>query len=89
MQKAGHELAKAEYAYKAALRKEVLLDRANSVPVGVINVTVYGEDTVNMLRLKRDIAQVDYDLAKELVMMLKADLKLLDNQIEREWHSDT
>jgi hypothetical protein len=85
MRKAGHELAKAEYEYKKALRKEVLLERAKETAVGVIDKIVYGEDIVGMLRLKRDIALTDYETYKELVMLLKSDLRLLDNQIAREW----
>ncbi len=85
MRKAGHDLAKAEYDYKRALRKEVLLERAKETAVGVIDKIVYGEDTVSELRLKRGIAQSDYEMYKVLVWLLQADLKLLDNQIGREW----
>jgi hypothetical protein len=85
MQKAGHELAKAEYEYKKALRQEVLMERAKETAVGVIYKIIYGEETVGMARLKRDIALTDYETYKELVMLLKADLRLLDNQIAREW----
>jgi hypothetical protein len=85
MRKAGHDLAKAEYEYKKALRKEVLIERAKETAVGVIDKIIYGEDTVGMLRLKRDVALTDYEMYKELVMLLKADLRLLDNQIAREW----
>jgi hypothetical protein len=89
MQKAGHELAKAEYAYKKALRIEVLKDRAKETPVGVIDKTVYGEDDVNLLRLKRNISRVDYEMYQEMVLLLKMELRLLDAQISREWSNDT
>jgi len=85
MRKAGHDLAQAEYEYKKALRKEVLMERAKETAVGVIDKIVYGEDTVAELRLKRGIAQSDYEMFKVLVWLLQADLKLLDNQIGREW----
>jgi hypothetical protein len=85
MRKAGHDLAKAEYDYKKALRKEVLMERSKETAVGVIDKIVYGEDTVAELRLKRGIAQSDYEMFKVLVWLLQADLKLLDNQIGREW----
>jgi len=85
MRKAGHDLAKAEYEYKKALRMEVLRERAKETAVGIIEKIVYGEDTVNELRMIRNIAKTDYEMYKELVWLLQADLKLLDNQIGREW----
>ena len=85
MRKAGHNLAKAEYEYKKALRKEVLFERAKETAVGVIDKIIYGEDVVGDLRLKRNIAEVDYETHKTLVWLLQVDLKILDNQIGREW----
>lgn len=88
MRKAGHDLAQAEYHYKVALRKEVLLERAKETAVGVIDKTVYGHEDVGMLRLKRDIAKTDYETFRELVLMLKFDMRILDTQLSREWSSD-
>lgn len=84
----GRNLAKAEYDYKVALRKEVLRERAKETAVGVINMISYGEDTVAMLRLKRDTAKTEYEVMQEVVLMLKLDIRILDNQISREWHNN-
>ena len=88
MRNAGRKLAYTEYEYKKALRMEVLKERAKQTAVGVIDKTVYGEDTVGMARLRRDIALTDYETAKELVLMLKVDLRIIENQLQREWHND-
>lgn len=88
MRKAGRDLAEAEYHYKVALRKEVLLERAKETAVGVIDKTVYGHEEVGMLRLKRDIAQSDYEVFKEVVLYLKFEIRIIDAQLSREWSSD-
>ena len=88
LRKKGYELAKAEHAYRIALRQEVLRERAREQAVGVIDKTVYGEETVGTLRVRRDISKVDYDVAQELILLLKIDIKILDNQIAREWHNN-
>lgn len=85
LRKAGHDLAKAEYDYKRALRKDVLIERAKETAVGVIDKITYGEDTVSMLRLRRGIALTDYEMYKEIILLLKLEIRVLDNQIAREW----
>ena len=89
MKHAGRKLAYTEYEYKKALRMEVLKERAKDTAVGVIDKIIYGQDTVGMARLRRDIAHTDYETAKELIMMLKLDIKILENQIAREWSNET
>jgi hypothetical protein len=88
MHEVGVEFAKAEHMYKVELRKEVLRERAKETAVGVIDKIIYGEDTVAMLRLKRNIAEMKYNDMKEWVMYLKLEIRILDNQISREWHTD-
>jgi hypothetical protein len=81
----GVEFAKAEHMYKVQLRKEVLLERAKDTAVGVIDKIIYGEENVAMLRLRRNIAESKYNDMKEWVMFLKLEIRILDNQIAREW----
>lgn len=89
LRKKGYEFARAETKYKIALRQEVLRERFKQTPVGVIDKIIYGEeDIVAPLREKRNTALTDYEVAKELIMMLKADIKMLDNQIAREWSNE-
>jgi len=88
MKQTGRKLAYAEYEYKKALRKEVLLERAKETAVGVIDKIIHGEETVGLARLKRDIALTDYETSKELIMMLKLDIKIIESQIAREWTID-
>lgn len=88
MKNAGRKLAYAEFEYKKALRMEVLKERAKETAVGIIDKIIYGEDTVGLTRLRRDIALTDYETAKELIMMLKLDIKIIESQIAREWTID-
>jgi hypothetical protein len=88
MRSAGRKLAHTEFEYKRALRMEVLKERAKDTAVGIIDKIIYGEETVSMTRLRRDIALTDYETSKELIMMLKLDIKIIENQIAREWTLD-
>jgi hypothetical protein len=89
MRDAGRKLAYREFEYKKALRMEVLRERAQNTAVGVIDKIIYGEETVGLARLRRDIALTDYESSKEIVLMLKLDIRIIESQLSREWSSDT
>lgn len=85
LKKYGIEKAQAEKEYKTILRQKALLLRDSGMAVGMIGLTVYGEEDVAEARFKRDVAQTMYETAYEGIMILKLNTKILDNQISREW----
>ncbi len=85
LQKAGVNKAEAEHEYKTEQAKQILIQRDKGMPVTIIGDVVKGQKEVAMLRLKRDIAVVNYDVALEYIYSTKLQLRLLENQIAREW----
>ena len=83
----GQELAECERDYKITLRTEALKLRADNTPVTLINQIIYGVPAVADLRLKRDIAQAKYEANKEHINICKLKLRILENQLAREWGS--
>ena len=83
----GANLAEAERDYKITLRKEALRLRAGDMPVTLINNIIYGVEEVAEKRFKRDIEQATYDANKEHINICKLKLRLLENQLSREWNN--
>lgn len=82
---AGKAQAEAERAYKIILRQKALELRADGMPVTLIDKTVFGIPEVADARLKRDIAEAKYKTIIEQINGVKLYLRLLDNQVQREW----
>lgn len=87
LRKSGEERAKAERDYKVALRIEALKLREEGMPIGMIDKTVYGVPEVAELRMKRDIAEATYQANIEAINSVKLEIRILNDQIEREWNS--
>lgn len=82
----GNALANAERDYKIILRQEALKLRAEKeLPVTLINQVIYGVPEVAEKRLKRDIAETTYNTNLEHINVTKLKLRLLENQLQREW----
>ena len=81
----GVELAKAECEYKQSSAKFILAQRAIGTPATLIKDLAMGDEIVSGLRLKRDIAEVYYDNAKEARNVYKLEARLIEEQITREW----
>ena len=87
LRKNGVELAEAEKAYKMELTKEALRLRFEDMPVTLINQIVYGLEEVADLRLKRDSAKANYEANQEHINICKLKLRILENQLSREWNN--
>lgn len=85
MRVCGQELAAAERAYKIQLRKTALTLKRGGMAVGMIQLTVYGHDEVAELREKRDVAEAFYQAAKEAVLSYKLQIRVINDQLGREW----
>lgn len=81
----GAKLAEAEQDYKITLRQEALRLRADDMPVTLINQVIYGVPEVARKRFKRDVEQANYDANKEFINITKLKLRILENQLSREW----
>ena len=86
--RAGIELSQAEREYKIALNKKALELRAEKspMPVTLINQVIYGYKDIADKRFKRDIAESKFNVLKERINFLKLRIRILDNQISREWY---
>lgn len=79
----GRDLAKKEAEYKTALMSESLKLRDSGMAVTLIDKVVFGK--VAEARFNRDVAEVMYKTAGEKIMGTKLQIRILENQIEREW----
>ena len=86
LRETGSDYAEAERNYKITLRKEALKLRAEkSMPVTLINQIIYGIPEVAEKRFKRDIAETIYKANQEAIQTTKLQIRVIENQIEREW----
>jgi ribosomal protein S1 len=81
----GTEYAQAEKDYKVLLRQECLKLRDDGMAIGMIDKTCYGIPSVAEARFKRDVAEAVYKANLEAINSIKLQLRLLENQIQREW----
>ena len=77
--------AQAERDYKVLLRSECLKLRDEGMAVGMIDKTCYGIPSVAEARFKRDVAEAVYKANLESINSVKLQMRLLENQIGREW----
>ena len=81
----GTAYAEAEREYKILLAQECLRLRDEGMAIGMIDKTCYGLPSVAAARFKRDVADVTYKANMEAINSLKLQLRLIENQISREW----
>lgn len=86
LRKSGSEFAEAERKYKIKLRQEALNLRATeNMPVTLINQIIYGVEDVANLRYDRDVKEAVYQANQEAINSIKLKLRILENQLSREW----
>ena len=85
LRKNGTAYAEAERAYKVKLRETCLKLRSQDMAIGMIQLTCYGVPEVAELRFRRDVAETVYQANKEAINAIKLELRLIENQIQREW----
>ena len=81
--KYGKDYAEKEAAYKVRLMQESLKLRDSGMAVTLIDNVVYGICAEE--RRQRDIAEAYYKTALENINAIKLRIRIVDNQIEREW----
>jgi len=81
----GYDLANKERQYKIELCKKALELRSKDTPVTLINQIIYGYENIPDLRLERDTAQVKYNANQEYINTIKLQIRILENQLGREY----
>lgn len=84
LKKVGYKKAKAEYEYRVALSKGIMVQRSQGVPVTIINDVVRGNENIAKLKFQRDFAETLNDAAKQKIYATKIELEIVENQIEAE-----
>lgn len=86
MRVAGIAKAEERAGYRAALKTRILALRADkAIPAGLIPKVAEGCADVNQAFVKAEIAEAEYDAAKETVMLRKREADILREQLSREW----
>lgn len=85
--KRGRSWAEAERKYRVALKQKILVERDKGTPVTIISDICRGSEEIASLRFDRDVAEIMYKSALEAINVYKLQLRLLENQADREWHS--
>lgn len=81
----GKKYAEAERDYKIMLRQECLKLKHEGMAIGMIDKTCYGIPEVAEKRFQRDVAEVMYKANQENINSIKLQMRLLENQIQREY----
>lgn len=87
LRKNGNAAAEAERDYQSAKNQTILRLKAEGYPATLIVQMVKGEQEVAKKMFDRDIAKVLYDTNKEHINIKKLQLRTVEEQVEREWHS--
>lgn len=83
--KQGDLLAQANYAYYVQKRKTAYRLKAEGMAVTFIDTVLKGEPEVAILMRERDTAESRYRATLESINMLKKNMAMVENQIQREW----
>ena len=81
----GTNYAEAEKNYKILLRQECLKLRDEGMAIGMIDKTCYGVPSVAEARFQRDVAETVYKANIEAINSIKLQMRIISNQIDREW----
>ena len=87
LRKNGDAYAKAERDYQVAQAQTVLRMKNAGATVTEIQLSVKGQPEVAEKLFTRDVAKVMYEANQEHINTVKLQLRLLDNQIAREWNN--
>lgn len=87
LRNSGTNYAQAEKEYKILLRQECLKLRDEGMAIGMIDKTCYGIPSVAEARFRRDVAEAVYKANLESINSLKLQMRLIENQIGREYEN--
>lgn len=85
LRQTGTNYAQAEKDYKVLLRQECLKLRDEGMAIGMIDKTCYGIPSVAEARFKRDVAEAVYRANQEAINSIKLQMRIIENQLSREY----
>lgn len=88
LRETGTEYAEAERDYKILLRQECLKLRDDGMAIGMIDKTCYGIPSVAEARFKRDVKEAIYQANQEAINSIKLQIRVIENQLGREWNNN-
>lgn len=86
LRKHGEDLARAENEYQVKKAQTVLLMKRDGASITEIGLSIKGQPEVAEAMLKRDIAKTMYEANQEHINVKKLDIRVIENQIAREWN---
>ena len=81
----GRTCAESEQNYRMELAKKILLERDKGTPVTIISDICRGNEGIAKLKFMRDVAETTFKAALEAINVYKLQIKVLENQIDREY----
>ena len=81
----GNAFAQAENKYQCIKAQTVAMMKADGCPMTEISLSIKGQTNVAEAMLNRDLAKVRYEANQEHINVVKLELRVLENQIAREW----
>lgn len=89
LRETGTEYAEAERDYKITLRNEALKLRAEKgMAITLIQQVVYGVPEVADKRFQRDVKEAVYRANQEAINSIKLQIRVIENQLSREWTNE-
>ena len=88
LRKSGTSYAQAEKEYKITLSQECLKLRNEGMAIGMIDKVCYGLPIVAEARFKRDVAKVKYQANLEAINTFKLEIRIIQNQIDKEYGNE-
>ena len=85
MLSSGIALANAEREYKTLLASKTIELKDRGYSVSMIDKLILGVAEIAEARYKRDIAETIYEASKERINCTKLEIRVLENQIGREY----
>ena len=85
LRESGTQLAYREMDYRKALRLRILDERNNKTPVTIISDICRGDPHIAGLKRARDCAEAIYKADLESINAIKTVIRVIENQIDREW----
>lgn len=88
MRRLGVLKAQKRGSYRAALKTRILALRADkSIPATLVPKVAEGSKDVNQAFIDAEIAEAEWEAARETVMLRKREADILREQINREWYT--
>lgn len=81
----GRAYARAEHDYRVALAQKMLTERDKGMPVTILGDICRGDREIAKKKFDRDVGESAYKAALEACNVYKVQIRVLENQIEREW----